>query len=199
MYNLVEPLRERQSDQRLYRYRKSYIFGKRFGVSDANIQAAAGLFMGVSDAGDYKLFDHTVLEANAFGRRYRSVDIKILRQKSESRTHSVLYVMVAGRTLKNINRWEPSSVCKTYTTGLMRRKSFHVFTLKHSIYIYVGVLNLKVSGHIELSNAAFIKFCENRGSATANAGLTPTFTFKIKAGASANILVSQLDHNHIQH
>jgi hypothetical protein len=191
VYDLVEPLNVRMNDQRLYRYSKNYIWGKKMGVSDGNIQVAAGGFMGVSDAGDYKLFGHAVIEANAFGRRYRALDLKILRQKSRKNTHSVLYIMVAGKTLKNIDVWEPSSVCKKYTTTLRKMKSFPIFRLTHSLYIYVGVLKFRVTGNIQFSNQAFVKFCENRGSSTASAGLTPTATFKIGAKASANILVSQ--------
>ena len=33
-------------------------------------------------------------------------------------------------------------------------------------------------------------FCENRGSVRAAVGLGPTVTYKIRAGASANLLVS---------
>ena len=82
-------------------------------------------------------------------------------------------------------------MCKKYTTTLRKMKSFPIFRLTHSLYIYVGVLKFRVTGNIQFSNQAFVKFCENRGSSTASAGLTPTATFKIGAKASANILVSQ--------
>lgn len=191
VYDLVEPLRVRQADKRTYgSFSKSYIWGKRMGSSDGNIQVAVGGFIGVSKAGDYKVFTHALAEGNAFGRSYRALDFKLLRQKSKTSTHSILYIMVAGKTLRNIDVRQASSVCKTYDTNLFKKKTYSLFSLRHSIYIYVGTLNFKVEGSVEMTGEAFMKFCENRGSVTANLGLTPTVTFKIKAGASANVLVS---------
>ena len=103
IYNLVEPLRVRQTDMRTYCYSKSFIWGKKFGVSDGNIQFAGGGFMGASNAGDYKIFARAVAQGTAFGRTYRALDFKILRQKTKRSTRSVIYVMVAGKTLKNLD------------------------------------------------------------------------------------------------
>ena len=48
VYNLVSPLSTRQSDVRRYSNHKAYIWGKKFGVSKANVQIAVGGFIGVS-------------------------------------------------------------------------------------------------------------------------------------------------------
>ena len=98
--------------------------------------------------------------------------------------------MVAGKTLSNIDKRQPSSVCKKYDTSLFKKKTYSLFKLSHTIFVYVGNLEFTVKGSVEMSGGAFMEFCENRGSVTATLGLTPTVTFKVTAGASANILVS---------
>ena len=98
--------------------------------------------------------------------------------------------MVAGKTLSNIDKRQPSSVCKRYDTALFKKKTYSLFKLSHSIFVYVGTLKFTVKGSVEMSGGAFMEFCDNRGSVTATLGLTPTVTFKVTAGASANILVS---------
>lgn len=191
VYNLVESLKVRREDKRKYgSFSKSYIWGKKMGSGDGNVQVAVGGFVGVSEAGDYKVFAHAVAEGNCFDRSYRAADFKLLRQKTKSSTHSVLYVMVAGKTLSNIDKRQPSSVCKKYDTSLFKKKTYSLFKLSHTIFVYVGDLKFTVKGSVEMSGGAFMEFCDNRGSVTATLGLTPTVTFKVTAGASANILVS---------
>ena len=190
VYNLVEPQKVRKADEKKYSYRKSYIWGMKMGCKDANIQIAVGGLIGVSKKGEYKVFGHAVAEANAMGLKYTAVDTIVLREKTKSSTISVVYIMVGGKVLRNINEKQDSSVCKTFDKNLFKKKSFRLFKITHSIFVYVGTINFKVEGTIELTGSAFMEFCENTGSVTATAGLAPVLTFKISAGASANILVS---------
>ena len=190
IYDLVEPLSVRQQDVRTYGYRKSYIWGRKVGVKDGNVKIAVGGFIGVSSAGGYKVFGHAVAEGTAFGRTARAVDFKMLRKKTKSETHSVLYAMVAGRVLLNINERQDSSVCKTFERPLYEGTEYKLFSLHHSIFIYVGTLSFGVAGYAQMTGGAFLEFCENHGSITATAGLTPKLTLKVVASGYADIVVS---------
>ena len=183
-----------------YGYRKSYIWGKKFGVEKGNVQIAAGGFIGVSRAGDYKLFGRAKAVGHAFGKTKTALDFLVLRQKSSRSTRSKLYANVIGKTLINVDVTQESSVCKRYSKPLHSSKSYKLFSLRLSIFIYVGTLKFSLSGYVKLNTDMYVQFCENRGSITAAAGLTPTITMTLSASATANILVSSsgfLLHYHI--
>ena len=190
VYDLVEPLSVRQWDVNTYGYHKSFIWDKKVGVKDGNVKIAVGGFIGVSKDGGYKVFGHAVAEGHAFGRTARAVDFKMLRQKTKSQTHSVLYAMVAGIVLLNIDEKQESSVCKTYERPLYEGREYKLFSLHHSIFIYVGTLTFGVAGYAQMTGGAFLEFCENDGSITATAGLTPKLTLKVVASGYADIVVS---------
>ena len=91
VYNLVAPLSVRQNDVRIYQNKLSYIWGKKFGVKDINAEVAAGGFVGVSNAGSYKLFGKAVAKATCYDRSLTFVEFIILRQKSSSSTISKIW------------------------------------------------------------------------------------------------------------
>ena len=190
VYDLVQPLSTRRADVRKYGYRKSYIWGKRFGVKQGNLQIAAGGLIGVSKAGDYKLFGRAKAVGHAFGRTKTAVDFLVLREKGKRKTHSKLYAYVLGKTLINVDVTRDSSVCKRYSKPLKSTRRFTIFRFRYPIFIFVGTLSFNLRGYIQLRVGMFVKFCENRGSITANAGLTPTISMTLEAGAEVNILVS---------
>ena len=191
VYNLVQPLSTRRADVRKYGYRKSYIWGKQFGVPKGNLQVAAGGFIGVSRAGDYKLFGGGKAVAHAFGRTMTVANFQVYRIKTRRATRSRLYANVMGRTLINLYQGRDSSVCKRYDRPLKRSRNFQVFSFQYPIFIYVGTLRFQLRGYVQLSVGMFVEFCDNRGSITARTGLTPTVTMTLAARAEANILVSK--------
>ena len=68
VYNLVASQSSRRADESHYPYHKAYIWGKHFGVPKANIQIAAGGFIGVSAPEDYKVFGRAKAVGHAFGK-----------------------------------------------------------------------------------------------------------------------------------
>ena len=190
VYNLVASLSSRRADIRNYPYRKSYIWGKKFGVKKGNVQIAAGGFLGVSRRGDYKIFGRAKAVGRAFGRTKTALDVLVLRQKGRTSTRSRLYAYVIGKTLINLNIRQDSTVCKRYSKPLHRPRNYRLFSFGINIFIYVGTIRISLSAYVKLDTEMYIQFCDNRGSATAAAGLTPTITMTIRASATANILVS---------
>lgn len=189
VYNLVASLATRQKDVKLYGKRKSYIWGKKFGVKKGNVQIAAGGFIGVSKAGDYKVYGRARAVGHAFGKTKTALDFLVHREKNKKYTITRLYGEIIGKTLININVKSKSVVCKTYSKPLYNPKKYKLFSFKFSIFIYVGSLKFNLAGYVKLNSDLFVKFCEKRGRLTAEAGLVTTITMELQAGATANLLV----------
>ena len=189
VYNLISPLSTRQHDWRVYGYRKSFIWGKKFGVDKANVQIAAGGFMGVARDGGYKVYARAKAVGYAFGKTKTALDFLVQRQKTSSYTLTRLYAEIAGKTLVNFYDRAKSSVCKEYSRPLYSSRKYKLFDFGISIFIYVGTLRFHLAGYVKLNTKLYVKFCENKGSLTAEAGLVATVTLELQAGATANLLV----------
>ena len=189
VYNLVSPLKDRQNDVRSYENKLSYIWGKQFGGGDINAQVAAGGFAGISKSGSYKLFGHAVAKINCYDRSLTFLDFLVLREKKPGSTVSKLYAQVMGITLTNINMKEDSSVCKGFEEPLYEGKWYTIFDFTYSIFIVVGTLQFRLAASVQFTTGMYIDFCENHGSLTAKAGISPTLTIKVTASGALEILV----------
>ena len=87
---------------RVYGYCKSFIWGKKFGVDNGNVQIAAGGFAGAARDGGYKLFARGKAVGYAFGRTKTALDFVVHREKTSSYTLTKLYAEIIGKTLINI-------------------------------------------------------------------------------------------------
>ena len=190
VYNLVSPLSTRRNDVKLYTNHKGYIWGRKVGVKHGNIQFAAGGFIGVSKAGDYKVFGHAKAVGHAFGKTKTAVDFLVLREKSSKSTRTQLYAEIIGKTLVNINDVSKSTVCKKFSKPLYKPKKYTLLNFKFTFFLYVATLKVNVAVYVSLNSNLYVEFCEKKGSLTAEAGLVTTITLEIKAGATANLLVS---------
>ena len=194
VYNLVAPLSVRQADVRMYRHRLSYIWGKKFGGGDINAEVAAGGFAGVSTDGSYKLFGHAVARARCYDRSLTILDFLVSRTKSSSATVSKLYANVLGITLKNIRLTQDASVCSTREEPLYEGKQYTVFDFTYSVFVVVGTLNFRLTATVQFTTGMYITFCENQGSLSVGAGLSPTLTVKVSASGDLEIAVSINSH-----
>ena len=189
-YNLVSPLGERRNDVRKYTKHLSYIWGKTFGGKDVNAKFAAGGFAGVSNDGDYKLFGHAVAQTNCYDRSLTLLEFLILRQKDSRSTLSRFYSVVMGITLKNIRITEDASVCKTLEEPIYEGKKYTIFDFTYTVFVIVGNLNFNLKATVQFNSGLYVQFCENHGSLTAGAGLSPTITIEVSASGDLEIVVS---------
>ena len=189
VYNLVASYSERNNDVRRYQNRLAYIWGKKFGGNDINAQVAAGGFAGVSNSGDYKLFGRAVAKAKCYNRELTILDFLILRQKDSRSTLSRLYTVVLGTTLVNIRYTQDASVCKRYPKDLYESRKYTVFDFTYSVWVVVGTLSFRLTATVHFSAGMYVEFCENHGSVTAAAGLTPTLTITVTASGDLEIVV----------
>ena len=189
VYNLVAPIAERQNDVRKYQNRLSYIWGKRFGGRDINVEVAAGGFAGVSISGSYKLFGHAVAKAKCYNRRYTFLDFLALRKKEPSSTLTRLYANVMGKTLKNVYLSEAAEVCKTHQESLYEGKQYTIFDFRYSIFVVVGTLTFHLRATAQFTTGMYARFCDNHGNIAVGAGLTPTLSLKVSASGDLEIVV----------
>ena len=189
LYDLVQPLAVRQDDVRRYKHRLSYIWAKQFGGGDINAHVAAGGFAGVSDSGDYKLFVRGVAKANCYDRSLTFIEFLVLRQKNSQSTVSRLYANVLGITLTNVDLEKGASVCANHEEPIYEGKEYTVFDFTYSIFVVVGTLNFNLKATVQFSAGMYVEGCENHGSLTVAAGMSPTLTIRVNAGGNLEIFV----------
>ena len=191
VYDLVASQSSRRADENRYPYHKAYIWGKYFGVPKANIQIAAGGFIGVSALGDYKVFGRAQAVGHAFGKTKTAVDVLVLREKTSTSASTKLFVEIVGKVLISVNENSKFTECHSYSRSLYERR-YTLFDFGIPIFVYVATIRFYLAGHIRLSSDLDLEFCKKSNSVTAAAGLVTTLTMELEAGASANLLVSLL-------
>ena len=189
VYNLISPHSTRQDDVRHYGYRKAYIWGKKFGVEEGNIQVAAGGFIGASTTGEYKVFGRAKAVGHAFGRTATAIDFLVLREKRSTSTSTRLYAEIIGKTLLNINNNFMNNLCGSYSRRLYNTNKYTLFKFEFPIFIYVGTLTFSIAGYVRLNSNLNLEFCLTTSSLSAEAGLDTTITMELQAEASATLLV----------
>ena len=104
LYDLVASRSSRANDVNTYPSHRAYLYGKKFGLSDLNVQFAAGGFAGVSPVNvNYKMFGRAVAKGYAFGRSATGLDAQILNEKQNNNVHLKLYANVVGNVLVNVD------------------------------------------------------------------------------------------------
>ena len=195
VYNLVAALRTRQSDVRNYPLHKGYLWGKKIGIKKANLQVAAGGFIGAAKGGNYKVFGRAKAVGQLFKKKKTLLDFLVLREKRSRYTRTRLFAQIAGKTLANIDIRSPSTVCKRYSKNLFRSNKYLVFDLRYPFKILIVTLKVGLVGYVRLSSDLYVEFCERVGSVTAEAGLESTITLELSAGFTGSLLVRLIQRN----
>ena len=195
IYNLIASLSSRKSDVKLYPKHIAYLWGRKLGVSKANIQIAAGGFIGAGKGGQYKVYGRAKAVAHLFGKTKTALDFLVLREKRKSYTRTRILAQLAGKTLANIDIKSASTTCRRYTKNLFNANRYLLFKFVYPIPIVVTTLKVGISGYMRLNSDLYVEFCERVGSITAEGGLETTITMEVEAGISAGLLVSACTTN----
>ena len=194
VYNLVSPLATRKHDATFYVNHKAYIWGKKLGVKRANVQLAAGGFVGARQIKNYKIFGRAIAVGSAFGKTATALDFIALRERSPSSTRIQLYGEIVGKTLVNVDITAKDAFCRKYIKPLHNTKKYTIFKFSPSIFIYIGTLHFNLRGYVSLNTDLFVEFCE-KGKAvvdtrrTAAVGIVTTIGIEVEAGAFATVVV----------
>ena len=193
-YNLVASQSQRSSDATNYPRHKAYLYGKTFGISKANLKAAAGVFFGRSnDCDNLKGFVKLYAEGNVLSRSKTLADIEILLQKTGTTVSVRMYAQIGGNTLLNKNMVRSgNSACARHSTPLTRNR-YRLWGFTYSIFVYVGTVDFGVNLYLGLSVDLDAEVCAsisvyNLGSGSA--GIVPRVSFSVEGSASVKLLVS---------
>ena len=197
-YNLVASLSSRQSDVTSYPKHRAYLHGKTFGIDQANLKAAGGVFFGLSnDCENLKGYAKVYAEANVLSRQRTLADIQILLQKTGTLIRGKIYAEIAGNTLVNQDRTVNGSVrCRTYNTPLTKSR-YRFFSFTFSIFVYVGTVDIGVNLYLEMRVNFDAEMCGSLSVynlANGTAGIVPQVSFSVEGSASVSLLVCILLH-----
>ena len=209
LYDLVSSHSNRINDENNYPNHRAYLWGKKFGVDELNVQFAAGVFAGVNNVGfddlresgvgaiNYKLFGRAVAKGHAFGRTKTAFDAQLLNVKNDNTRRLKMYANIVGHVLVDYDsnsetrrKRQSSDPCISRQWPLYSSR-YTLLSFSHSIFIYVGILTIGIDVTAELCGDARAELCANRDiSIDASATLIPEATVRIDGSASASLLVS---------
>ena len=186
-YNLIASNSSRTSDEENYPCHQAYLWADELGVSNLYAKVAAGGFGGLGSSG-YKVFARAVVQIYAWGYTYTAVDVKYLSRQNTSSTIIVQYGKICGLTYinKNTSNVLPYSYSRSWTLASLR-----LFVLKKRFFIYVGTLDITLSGGL----SGDMTFDMNLNLTHAGCSVTVGPTITITGDSSVNLLVSQINFN----
>jgi hypothetical protein len=192
-YDLVASLSSRQQDVNTHPIHKAYILGKKLGIDEANLKAAAGVFFGRSDDCDnMKGYAKAYAEANLLSRKRTLVDIDILLQKTPYSINGRLYAQIGGNTLVDQNLYiNGSNECSSYNTTLTRSR-YRLFEFTYSIFVYVGFVDVGIHADLGVGVSFDAQVCSSSSVynlASGTAGLVPQISLYAGGSASVSLLV----------
>ena len=191
-YNLVASRSGRRRDVSTYPYHRGYLWATEIGYSKLHADIAAGGFGGVGIPG-IKLYARARFDLVVWRKTYTALDVifSYVREFPNQNSVSTLtyrrYIKIVGYTLLNIKR----TTTRTYKYTRSWQRTITLFQVKRSFFIYVGTLNIALTGQIsgQLKFNAFIARFDNDANMRASAMLETGPTLTVKGEASAKILV----------
>ena len=191
-YNLVASRSGRRRDVSTYPYHRGYLWATEIGYSKLHADIAAGGFGGVGISG-IKLYARARFDLVAWKKTYTALDIifsyvrKFPNKNSVSTLTYRRYIKIVGSTLLNTKR----TTTRTYKYTRSWQRTVTLFRVKYSFFIYVGTLDLTLTGQIsgQMKFNAFIARLDNDVNMKASAMLETGPTLTVKGGASVKLLV----------
>ena len=190
-YDLVASRTSRQSDEVTYPIHKAYIYGKTLGIDEANLKAAAGVFMGFScDLKNIKGFVKVYAESNVLGWKKILANIEVLLQKNGVNIQGKVYVEIGGSVL--VNNHASVTTCYNYDRNLHKNR-YKLFSFTYPQFVYVTTIEIEIGAYLELIVGIDVEVCGGASLnelVTATAGIASQITLSIEGSVSTSLLVS---------
>ena len=192
LYNLIASQSARRSDVDTYPHHRAYLWGRKLGISDVNVQLVAGLFAGTASSKRGKLFGKAIAKGTLFGRSNT-----IGEAYAEARTFNEsvgvrIYAKIGGNVLANIAE---TRNCCLNISRMLPSSRHRIIRFKHSIFVYVGTidfyvelnayLTVNVTGEVCLGHPE----CSGPSQVSANIMLTPDVHVSPEGEAKLTFLV----------
>ena len=189
-YNLVSPYSSRRSDVTSYPLHRAFLWERRLGTSQVNVQLAAGAFAGVRDLSNAKLFGKAVAKGNLFSRSRTIAEAFAEALYQNGGIRIKLYAQINGNILVNINSYTSlRSGCFTRTASVLRRFQYRIIRFTHSVYVYAGTIDFTVGLNAYLDCNLRGQLCINGASVDGSISLTPRARVVPEGSASLTVLV----------
>ena len=191
-YNLVQSRSGRRRDVSTYPYHRGYLWATEIGYSKLHADIAAGGFGGVGIPG-IKLYARARFDLVVWRKTYTALDVTFsyVREFPNKNSVSTLtyrrYIKIVGYTLLNTIR----TTTRTYKYTHSWQRTVTLFRVKYSFFIYVGTLDLTLTGQIsgQMKFNASIARLDNDVNMKASAMLETGPTLTVKGEASVKLLV----------
>ena len=192
-YNCVASQSSRASDVASYPKHRAYIYGKRLGNSDVNLQVGGGVFFGLgSDCNNMKGFARACARANVFSEHRDIAEIEFNVIKSGSTISGRAYVQFGGNTLLNYQHSVNAVRCFSYERNLYQSRQ-RLFQFTYSIFVYVGTVDASISVYLSLTADFEAQLCASSDLTELLSGTTaiiPRVSLTIDGSASFTFVVS---------
>ena len=192
-YDVVASYYQRKSDVINYPYHKAYIWGRKFGEDNLNMEVGAGAFAGLNiswtNAG-FKFFAKAVAKVNVFGTTIDVVDMEASSYTSEQTLTYKLYLKLGTTVEKNDNKIIKLSIDLIKNTANIAR-SKDIFHMSWPIFIYIGTINVYIKGTVssEINIAVCASLSIPPPTAKGDANTKLSVNLRVSGGAYASLLV----------
>lgn len=142
-YNMIASYEARQEDGINYPIHSAYLWGRKIGVRNFNLQVASGMFTGAGDVdGKHKVFGKTLAKVNAFGESATAMEIELLRNQSfYGSVYKALYMTVGGYVLLN---FEAFSDDEASPSSFGRGIEYPILEFNWEIFVGVATVNAHI-------------------------------------------------------
>ena len=188
-YNLVSPYSSRRSDVTSYPTHRAFLWERKLGTSQVNVQLAAGAFAGVRDLSNAKVFGKAIAKGNLFGRSRTIAEAFAEALYQNGGIRIKLYAQINGNVLININSYTSlRSGCFTRTAPV-HSSQYRIIRFTHSIWVYAGTIDFTVGLNAYLDCDLRGQLCINGASVDGSISLTPRARVVPEGSASLTVLV----------
>ena len=193
-YNCVASQQSRASDVTSYPKHQAYIYGKRLGNSDVNLQVGGGAFVGIStNCNNMKGFARACARANFFNTRRDLAEIEFKVVKTGATINGRAYLEFGGNVLRNYQQSVDTTRCFSYDRSLYQTRR-RIFSFTYSFWVYVGTVDASISLYLSINVNFEAELCaslnlnELLSSTTA---IVPRVSLTLDGSASYTFVVSQ--------
>lgn len=188
-YNPVASYYDRRNDVLNYPIYKSHLASKSYGVSKLYLAVRTGTFIGSqysSTTKRMKVFDKVIEEVRVLGGTHHVATLEYYDYTTSSNLYHKEFVKLGSSVRKNYFKKYDLS-CRKFT-GKLWDTSLTILKLNLPFFIYVGTLNLYITGTALTRGDAGVCICPLELKACEY--FKPSTSLRVSGGGYANLLVS---------
>lgn len=188
-YNMIASYEARWEDGINYPIHSAYLWGRKIGVRNFNLQVASGVFTGAGDIdGKHKIFGKTLAKVNAFGESATAMEIELLRNQSfYGSVYKALYMTVGGYVLLN---FEAFSDDEASPSSFGRGIEYPILEFNWEIFVGIATVNAHIVIYSHTSSDFDIdaNIMYEHNSYAVEGLLTPLLTVRVEGSSTFDVV-----------